>query len=460
LSLGASFTNVPGGTAHWVFTGNGNYDDQAGDVSIDISKAAATCSVTGYSGVYDAASHGASGSCSGIGGESAGSLNFGNSFKDVPGGTAHWVFTGNGNYNDQAGDATITITKADATCSVSGYNGVYDAAAHGASGSCAGVGSENAGTLNLGTSFTDVPGGSAHWVFTGNGNYNDQSGDVNVAISKAPSSVSVTCGGPYTYTGLAQTPCTASATGVGLSPIDVSSSLLYSNNTNAGNASASASWAGDNNHFGSNGVGGFVISKANATCTVNGYNVYFDNNDHTAAGSCAGVLSETLAGLNLSGTTHKLVGVYHDTWTFTDGTGNYNNITNGAVTDTIGAWSSNGFFQPVDMPNPGIVWNTVKNGSTVPLKFRLFAGPTELTDILDVKSITSAPVACSAGTEDAIETVAAQTGGSTLRYDTTAGQFIFNWKTPSGSAVVGKCYRVTMTAQDLTTKIIAYFKLK
>jgi len=111
------------------------------------------------------------------------------------------------------------------------------------------------------------------------------------------------------------------------------------------------------------------------------------------------------------------------------------------------------------MPNPGIVWNTVKNGSTVPLKFRLFAGPTELTDILDVKSITSAPVACSAGTEDAIETVAAQTGSSTLRYDTTAGQFIFNWKTPSGSSVVGKCYRVTMTAQDGST-IIAYFKLK
>jgi hypothetical protein len=170
-------------------------------------------------------------------------------------------------------------------------------------------------------------------------------------------------------------------------------------------------------------------------------------------------LNETLAGLDLSQTTHKPVDSYNDPWTFTDVTGNYNNAS-GNVADNIGAWASNGFFQPVDMPNPSIVWNTVKNGSTVPLKFELFAGATELTDIVAVQSITSAQVACSAGTEDAIETVVSTTGGSTLRYDTTAGQFIFNWKTPSGSSAVGKCYRVTMTAQDLTTTIIAYFKLK
>ena len=42
------------------------------------------------------------------------------------------------------------------------------------------------------------------------------------------------------------------------------------------------------------------------------------------------------------------------------------------------------------------------------------------------------------------------------RYDTTGGQFIYNWKTP-GSA--GQCYRVTMATQDLTT-LVAYFKLK
>ena len=55
-------------------------------------------------------------------------------------------------------------------------------------------------------------------------------------------------------------------------------------------------------------------------------------------------------------------------------------------------------------------------------------------------------------TEDAIEVTA--TGGTSLRYDTTGGQFIYNWKTPTGA---GSCYKVTMTANDGST-ITAYFK--
>ena len=125
-------------------------------------------------------------------------------------------------------------------------------------------------------------------------------------------------------------------------------------------------------------------------------------------------------------------------------------------TYTVSAWTLKGFYQPVDMPNPSIIWNTSKNGSTIPLKFEIFAGQTELTDVIDVKSITYANVACSTGTEDAIETLVTATGGTILRYDTTSGQFIFNWKTPS---TAGKCYRVTMTTLDGST-LVAYFKLK
>ena len=136
LDLGDTFVDVPGGTADWTFTGNGNYNDQSGSVAITITPAEATCEVNGYSGVYDAAAHGASGTCSGIGGENAGTLDLGDSFVNVPGGTADWTFTGNGNYNDQSGSVAITITPAEATCEVSGYSGVYDAAAHGASGTC------------------------------------------------------------------------------------------------------------------------------------------------------------------------------------------------------------------------------------------------------------------------------------------------------------------------------------
>jgi hypothetical protein len=45
--------------------------------------------VSGYTGVWDGAFHGAFGSASGAGGETAGTLDLGAKFKDVPGGTAH-----------------------------------------------------------------------------------------------------------------------------------------------------------------------------------------------------------------------------------------------------------------------------------------------------------------------------------------------------------------------------------
>jgi hypothetical protein len=102
------------------------------------------------------------------------------------------------------------------------------------------------------------------------------------------------------------------------------------------------------------------------------------------------------------------------------------------------------------------MWNTVKGGSTVPLKFEIFAGPSELTSTSAVKSLTTQSVSC--GTDgdpsDPIETTA--TGGTSLRYDLTAGQFVYNWQTPK---TAGKCYRVTMTTQD-GSSLAALFRLK
>jgi hypothetical protein len=68
-----------------------------------------------------------------------------------------------------------------------------------------------------------------------------------------------------------------------------------------------------------------TINKANAVITVTGYSVTFDGLAHTATGTATGVLGESLAGLNMSSTTHTNVGTYLDTVTFTDVTGNYKN---------------------------------------------------------------------------------------------------------------------------------------
>ena len=145
-----------------------------------------------------------------------------------------------------------------------------------------------------------------------------------------------------------------------------------------------------------------------------------------------------------------LVGTHIMTATATDNAGHETKVYR---TYTVLAWNLSGFFSPVDM---GGVLNTVKGGSTVPLKFELFAGSTELTSTSAITSFKTAKVSCTtgAGTEDAIEIVS--TGGTSLRYDTTGGQFIQNWKTPTGA---GSCYSATMTAAD-GSSITALFKIK
>lgn len=121
-------------------------------------------------------------------------------------------------------------------------------------------------------------------------------------------------------------------------------------------------------------------------------------------------------------------------------------------TYTVLAWTLKGFYQPVDMNG---IYNVVKGGSTVPFKFEIFAGPTELTNTAYIKSFTYAETACNANAlTDEIELTA--TGGTSLRYDETSGQFIYNWKTPK---TAGKCYRVTIIAHD-GSALLAYFKIR
>jgi len=144
------------------------------------------------------------------------------------------------------------------------------------------------------------------------------------------------------------------------------------------------------------------------------------------------------------------VGAHTYTATATDKAGNTQAAT---LSYTVLAWGMKGFYQPVDMSG---VWNTVKGGSTVPLKFEIFAGSTEKTDTSAVKSFTQRTVTCpnTSATVDEIELTT--TGGTSLRYDATGGQFVQNWATPKKP---GTCYVTTMTAQDGST-ISANFLLK
>jgi hypothetical protein len=91
----------------------------------------------------------------------------------------------------------------------------------------------------------------------------------------------------------------------------------------------------------------------------------------------------------------------------------------------------------------------------VPLKFEVFAG-SELTDVAVVDKFVVTGVTCP-GVDAATDNIElTTTGGTSLRYDATAGQFIQNWQTPKKP---GACYKVTMTTDDGST-LVALFKLK
>ena len=132
----------------------------------------------------------------------------------------------------------------------------------------------------------------------------------------------------------------------------------------------------------------------------------------------------------------------------------HGNRGNGSFTVTVSPFTVVGFFQPVDnLP----ALNTVKNGATVPLKWKLQGeGALQITDVRAIASTQTQKVMCGSDSvlEQPIELTT--TGGTSLRYDSTAAQFVFNWQTPKQAPT---CWRVDVTFTDDTTKS-ASFKLK
>jgi hypothetical protein len=329
------------GSDAWTFTDvTGNYNDASGAVSDQIDKANATITVTPYDVTYDGAAHAAAGTATGVLGENLSGLDVSGTTHTNAGsyGSDAWTFTDvTGNYNDASGTVSDQIDKANATITVTPYNVTYDGTAHTASGTAKGVLGENLAGLDFsGSTHTNAGSyGSDAWTFTDvTGNYNDASGTVSDQIGKANATITVT---PYsvTYDGAAHT-ASGTATGVlgeNLAGLDASGTK----HTNAGSYGGDAWIFTDvtGNYNDASGTVSDQIAKANATVTVTPYSVTYDGTSHTASGTATGVLGESLAGLDVSGTTDTNAGSYgSDAWTFTDVTGNYND-TSGTVSDQI-----------------------------------------------------------------------------------------------------------------------------
>jgi len=145
------------------------------------------------------------------------------------------------------------------------------------------------------------------------------------------------------------------------------------------------------------------------------------------------------------------VGSHTLTGTATDLAGN---VGGASRTYTVKAWTLDGFLKPVNMGTS--VVNTVKAGSTVPLKFTVARSGVLMTSGIGA-SFSAKKVACDGtAVPDAVEEFTA-TGQTSLRYDATAGQWIQNWATPSSGK--GSCYRVALTTADGSTTGVA-FQLK
>ncbi len=118
--------------------------------------------------------------------------------------------------------------------------------------------------------FTDnlnVGNASAWATYSGDVNHTGSTGSTWFAIEQAPSTVTILCTDPVTYTGADVEPCSATASGAGIL-IPIPLSISYTDNRNAGTATATAVWTGDDNHEGSEAEKTFTITKADSTTTI------------------------------------------------------------------------------------------------------------------------------------------------------------------------------------------------
>lgn len=186
LSAGAntlSVTFTPNDTSKYLSTTE--------NVILEVYKADAICTISGFDGTYDGLPHGASGACTG-----SGALVINPSqYTDFPGNSIGWIYYGGANYNDISGMVFIQIGKADPVISVTGYDVTYDGTTYMATGTATGVNAEDLSSLLDfgGTSHVNVgtyDGLNADtWNFIGNINYNTVKGVVDDFITPRPITV-------------------------------------------------------------------------------------------------------------------------------------------------------------------------------------------------------------------------------------------------------------------------------
>ena len=302
---GAALTGIGAGSypsgVSATFAGDDVYAPGSGSGALEVAKASSSTEVTcPASVVYDGSAQApCTAAATGAGGLSqAVTVTYENNV-DVGTATASATFDGDDNHTGSSDSKTFAITPADSvtvvTCPASVvYTGAAltpcSALATGAGGLSQALPVAYANNVEAGTA-------SASASYPGDPNHGGSSGGATFVVDRAPSSTVVTCPPSVTYDGSPQTPCSAAVTGAG--GLSQSLPVSYASNTDAGAATASATYAGDANHTGSTGSATFQIAVASSSTVVTcPASVTYDGTAQapcTAAVTGAGGLSESLS---------------------------------------------------------------------------------------------------------------------------------------------------------------------
>lgn len=229
-----------------------------------------------------------------------------------------------------------------------------------------------------------------------------------------------------------------------------SDTTLSSNGANQ-TVFGSATDVADNEGIGS--LSGINIDNENPTITkVNVANGFYTVGAVPAATCDA---TDSFSGLDtctvvVTGGTANGVGSFSWTATATDKAGN--SVTQSGTYKVV--YKFDGFLQPINdtAHQVGTSTSIFKAGSTIPVKFQL-----KKADGTPVQAAAApiwlAPVkggSMSLPVDETLQTVSADSG-STFRYDATAQQYIYNWKTPSTG---GSYYQIGVKLDDGQTYFV------
>ncbi len=253
----------------------------------------------------------------------------------------------------------------------------------------------------------------------------------------------VTCTGPNTYTGSALTPCSVAVTGAG--GLSLTPDPTYVNNTNAGTATASYTYVGDDNHTGSSDSENFTIDKATSvtvvTCptsvTYNGA----AQTPCTASVTGAGGLSQSLT-VNY---TNNIVGTATASATYAgdaNHTGSSDSKTFSILYSTGMCYGAPGhqILQPINADGTSVF----KQKSTVPAKFRVCDANGNSVGTPGVVSSFRLIQTIGGTVSDVDEAVISTTPDTAFRWSSIDQQWIFNINTKNLSANTTYIYRITL----------------